>query len=116
MGKIAYYKDDYVLAELLLNDFIDKTKDITLVSGAIKQLFDISFQNAEYLKSSQNLEKSKNFNLGRVSMLELKLLEIKTYIKLNDFKTARIKLNEILETKNLPNYIKQNADELIGMI
>ena len=52
LGKIAYYKDDYVLAELLLNDFIDKTKDITLVSGAIKQLFDISFQNAEYLKSS----------------------------------------------------------------
>ncbi len=116
LGKIAYELNDFSEAKLFLNTFLDKTDNETLVCGAIKQLVDISFQENDFLKSLEILTKAKNFDISRISKLDLKLLEIYTHLKINDLQSAEIEIGKILNSKNLPSHIKQKADELKGLL
>ena len=50
------------------------------------------------------------------SKLELELLEAYTNIKLNDFASARKKIDKILQLKKIPSSVRQKADELNGMM
>ena len=116
MGKISYELGDYDEAKLFLNDFLENTKDAILVCGAIKLLIDISFQENNFLKSFEILAKGKKFDINNISKLELKLLEINTYIKINDLENARIEIGKILNNSDLPLYVRQKVDELQGML
>ena len=116
MGKISYELGDYDEAKLFLNDFLENTKDAILVCGAIKLLIDISFQENNFLKSFEILAKGKKFDINNISKLELKLLEINTYIKINDLENAKIEIGKILNNSALPLYVKQKVDEFQGML
>tara|TARA_Y100001958_G_scaffold149653_1_gene132515 strand:- start:919 stop:1596 length:678 start_codon:yes stop_codon:yes gene_type:complete len=116
LGRIAYELGNFDEAELLLDDFLDNTEKAALVCGAIKQLVDIYFNENDFLKSLDIIEKAKKFDINYFSKLELKLLKIKTLIKMNDLKGAKIELGEILNSKNLPPNIEERINELEGLL
>ena len=53
--------------------------------------------------------------LNNVSKLELKLLKINTLIKMNDLQGAKIEVEKILNSKNLPSHINQKINEFEGL-
>ena len=116
LGKIAYEQGDFNRAKFLLNDFLDNTEEATFVSGAIKQLVDISFNENDFLKSLDIIAKVKKFDINEVSKLDLKLLEINTFIKINDFQSAKNEIRKILKKKKIPSYVKQKIDEFEGIL
>ena len=116
LGKISYEQGKLDEAKLFLNDFLDNTKKATLVCGAIKQLVDISFNEHDFLKSFDIIAKAKKFDINNISKLELKILEIKTFIKINDLQSAKIEIGKVLNKKNLPAHIKQEINELEGLL
>ena len=116
LGKIAYDLGKYNEAETFLNDFLDNSENAMLVCGAIKRLVDIYLQENDFSKSFEMIAKAKMFNINNISEMELKLLEITTFLKINDLKNARNELDKILENKNLPMHIKQKSDELAGLL
>ena len=116
LGKIAYESGEYDEAKFFLNDFLDNTEKTTFVCGAIKQLVDISFSENDFLKSLDIIAKAKEFDINDVSKLDLKLLEINTFIKINDLNSAKIEIERVLNRKNLPNYIKQKINEFEGLL
>ena len=116
LGKIAYDKKDFNKSKLYLNKFLDKTKSSLLVCGAIKILVDISFQNENFSKSFEIIEGSKKFNLNDISKLELKLLEISAYVKINNTESARNEIERLLKIKNIPIHIKEKIEGFSGML
>ena len=116
LGKIAHARNDFGEAQILLNEFLNHTEHTMLVCGAIKLLVDISFQTGSFFDSFEIIDKAKSFNLNNISKLELKLLEISAFIKINDLKSARIELDKILNNNSIPAHIKQKADEFAGML
>ena len=116
LGKISYELGNLNEAKLFLNDFLDNTKKATFVCGAIKQLVDIYYKESDFLKSFDIIAKAKKFDINDVSTLELKLLEINTFIKINDLQSARIEIRKILNRKNLPAYIEQEINEFEGLL
>ncbi len=116
LGKISYEQGKLDEAKLFLNDFLDHTKKATLVCGAIKQLVDISFNENDFLQSFDIIAKAKKFDINGISKLELKVLEIKTFIKINDLQSAKIEIEEVLNRKNLPAHIEQEINELEGLL
>ena len=116
LGKIAYDLGDNNKAKLHLSYFLNNTENAALVCGAIKQLVDISFQENDFSNSFKILAEAKKFNINSVSELELKLLEIDAFLKINDLESAKIQIEKISENKDLPPHIKQEVDELIGVL
>ena len=116
LGKIAYEKKDFNESIRYLNYFLDETENSFLVCGAIKQLVDISFQNENFLKSFEIIERAEKFKLNSISSLELKLLKISAFIKINNAKGAQNEIDELLKNKNLPTYLKQRINEFEGML
>ena len=116
LGKISYELGNLNEAKVFLNDFLDNTKKSTLVCGAIKQLVNISFIENDFSKSFDIIAKAKKFNINDISKLELKLLEINTFIKINDLQSAKIEIGKILNRKNLPAYIEQEINEFEGLL
>tara|TARA_Y100000591_G_C21763183_1_gene661279 strand:- start:580 stop:1248 length:669 start_codon:yes stop_codon:yes gene_type:complete len=116
LGKIAYEQNRFNDSEIFLTDFLENAENPMLVCGAIKLLVNILFDNKDFSKSFEILDKAKKFKLNRVSELELKLLEISAFLKINDFKNARNEIENILLIKNLPSHVKIKVDELAGML
>ena len=116
LGKIAYDLGDNNKAKLYLSYFLNNTENAALVCGAIKQLVDISFQENDFSNSFKILAEAKKFNINSVSELELKLLEIGAFLKINDLESAKIQIEKISENKDLPPHIKQRVDEFIGVL
>ena len=116
LGKIAYESGNLKEAKIFLNEFLDNTKEAKLVCGAIKQLVDITYQENDFLKSHDIISKSKKFDINDVSKLDLKLLEINTFIKINDLNSAKTEIGKVLNHKNLPTHIKQKIDEFEGLL
>ena len=116
LGKIAYELGNLNEAKLFLNDFLDNTKEATLVCGAIKQLVDIAYLENNFLKSLDIISKAKKFDINDVSKLDLKLLEINTFIKINDLNSAKIEIGMVLDRKDLPVHIKQKLNEFEGLL
>ena len=116
LGKIAYELGNLNEAKLFLNDFLDNTKEATLVCGAIKQLVDIAYLENNFLKSLDIISKAKKFDINDVSKLDLKLLEINTFIKINDLNSAKIEIGMVLNRKDLPVHIKQKLNEFEGLL
>ena len=116
LGKIAYELGKFDEAKFLLNDFLDNTEKATFVSGAIKCLVDISFNENNFLKSLDIISIANNFDIDSVSRLELKLLRINTLIKMNDLQGARTEVEKILNSKNLPSNINQKINEFEGLL
>ena len=116
LGKIAYELGNLNEAKLFLNDFLDNTKEATLVCGAIKQLVDIAYLENNFLKSLDIISKAKKFDINDVSKLDLKLLEINTFIKINDLNSAKVEIGKVLNRKKLPVFIKQKINEFEGML
>ena len=116
LGKIAYDKKDFNKSKLYLNKYLDKTKSSLLVCGAVKILVDISFQNENFSKSFEIIEGSKKFNLNDISKLELKLLEISAYVKINNTESARNEIERLLKIKNIPIHIKEKIEGFSGML
>ena len=116
LGKIAYELGNFNEAKILLNDFLENTRKATFVSGAIKQLVDISYYDNDVSKIFDIIDKAKKFNINNISKLELKLLEIGALIKINDLESAKIELDEILNSKNIPSYITQKINEFEGIL
>ena len=116
LGKIAYEQGNFDEAKILLNYFLNNNKEATFVCGAIKQLVGISFNENDFSKSLDIIAKANKFDINNVSKLELKLLQINTFIKMDDFQNAKIQIKEILKNKNIPAHVKQKIDELEGML
>ena len=116
LGKISYELGNLNEAKVYLNDFLDNTKNSTLVCGAIKQLVNISFIENDFSKSFDIIAKANKFDINDISKLELKLLEINTFIKINDLQSAKIEIGKILNRKNLPAYIEQEINEFEGLL
>ena len=116
LGKIAYELGNFNEAKILLNYFLDNTKEATFVCGAIKQLVGISFNENDFSKSLDIIAKANKFDIYNVSKLELKLLKINTLIKLNDLQGAKFEIGEILNSKGLPSNIKQKINEFEGLL
>ena len=116
MGKIAYELGNFNEAKLLLNEFLNNTDKGTFVCGAIKQLVEISFNENDFSKILDIIAKANKFDINNVSKLELKLLQINTFIKMDDFQNAKIEIEKILKNKNIPAHVKQKIDELEGML
>ncbi len=116
LGKIAYELGNINESKLFLNDFLDNTKNSILVIGAIKHLVDISYIENDLSKSFDIISKGKMFDINEVSKLDLKLLEINTFIKINDLNSAKVEIEKVLNRKKLPTHIKQKINELEGML
>ncbi len=116
LGKIAYELGNLDEAKVFLNDFLENTKESTIVCGAIKHLVDISFNENDFLNSLDIITKAKKFNIDNVSMLELKLLKINTLIKMNDLQVAKNELGKISNSKKIPPYIEQKINEFEGLL
>ena len=116
LGKIAYELGNFNEAKLLLNEFLNNTDKGTFVCGAIKQLVEISFNENDFSKILDIIAKANKFDINNVSKLELKLLQINTFIKMDDFQNAKIEIEKILKNKNIPAHVKQKIDELEGML
>ena len=116
LGKIAFQNNNYDEAITYLNKYINSASDPIIVCGAIRLLHSISSQNGNHAECLNILKKGNKFNLGIGSRLELQILEAYTNIKLNDFASARKKIDKILQLKKIPSSIRQKADELNGMM
>ena len=116
LGKIDYELGNFNQAEVFLNDFLDNTSNSTLVCGAIKQLVDISNIENDYTKSIDIIAKADKFDINEISKLELKLLKINTFIKINDLQGAKLEIEKIMNFKNLPSHIKNKVEEFKGVL
>ena len=116
LGKIAYNLGNINEAKFFLNDFLDNTKEAILVCGAIKVLVDISFNEDDFLRCLDIIEKAKKFDINNFSELDLKLLKINTLIKINDLQGAKIEVGKVLGNKNLPSNILQKINEVEGLL
>jgi predicted negative regulator of RcsB-dependent stress response len=116
LGKIAFKNNNYDEATIYLNKYINSASDPIVACGAIRLLHSISSQNGNHTECLNILKKGNKFNLGMGSKLELEILEVYTNIKLNDFASARKKIDKILQLKKIPSSIRQKADELNGMM
>jgi len=99
-----------------INDFLDNTEKTTFVCGAIKQLVEISFNENDFSKSLDIIAKAKRFDINSVSKLELKMLKINTLIKMDDLKGAKIEVEKVLNSKNIPLNIEQKINEFEGLL
>ena len=116
LGRIAYELGNFNEAKFLLNDFLNSAEEATFVCGAIKQLVDISFRENDFLKSLEIIAKAETFDINNISKLELNILRINTFIKLNDLQSAKIEVGKILNSKNLPSNIEHKINEFEGML
>ena len=116
LGRIAYDSGEYNKAKFLLNDFLDNTEKTTFVCGAIKQLVEISFNENDFSNSLDIIAKAKRFDINSVSKLELKMLKINTLIKMDDLKGAKIEIEKVLNSKNIPSNIEQKINEFEGLL
>ena len=117
LGKIAYELGNFNEAKIFLNDFLEEAEKATFVCGAIKQLVDISIQENDLINSFDIIAKARNFKINNVSKLELKLLEINTFIKVNDLRSAeKAEIEEILKDEKLPPYIKDEINEFEALL
>ena len=116
LGRIAYELGEFDKAKFLLNDFLDNTEKTTFVCGAIKQLVDISFNENDFSKSLDIIAKAKRFDINSVSKLELKMLKINTLIKMDDLQGAKIEVEKVLNSKNIPSNIEQKINEFEGLL
>lgn len=116
LGRIAYDSGKYNEAKFLLNDFLDNTEKTTFVCGAIKQLVEISFNENDFSNSLDIIAKAKRFDINSVSKLELKILKINTLIKMDDLQGAKIEIEKVLNSKNIPSNIEQKINEFEGLL
>ena len=116
LGRIAYDSGEYNKAKFLLNDFLDNTEKTTFVCGAIKQLVEISFNENDFSNSLDIIAKAKRFDINSVSKLELKMLKINTLIKMDDLQGAKIEVEKVLNSKNIPSNIEQKLNEFEGLL
>ena len=116
LGRIAYDSGEYNKAKFLLNDFLDNTEKTTFVCGAIKQLVEISFNENDFSNSLDIIAKAKRFDINSVSKLELKMLKINTLIKMDDLQGAKIEVEKVLNSKNIPSNIEQKINEFEGLL
>ena len=116
LGRIAYDSGEYNEAKFLLNDFLDNTEKTTFVCGAIKQLVEISFNENDFSNSLDIIAKAKRFDINSVSKLELKILKINTLIKMDDLQGAKIEIEKVLNSKNIPSNIEQKINEFEGLL
>ena len=116
LGRIAYDSGEYNKAKFLLNDFLDNTEKTTFVCGAIKQLVEISYNENNFSKSLDIIAKAKRFDINSVSKLELKMLKINTLIKMDDLQGAKIEIEKVLNSKNIPSNIEQKISEFEGLL
>ena len=116
LGRIAYDLGEYNEAKFLLNDFLDNTEKTTFVCGAIKQLVEISFNENDFSNSLDIIAKAKRFDINSVSKLELKILKINTLIKMDDLQGAKIEIEKVLNSKNIPSNIEQKINEFEGLL
>ena len=116
LGRIAYDSGEYNKAKFLLNDFLDNTEKTTFVCGAIKQLVEISYNENDFLNSLDIIAKAKRFDINSVSNLELKMLKINTLIKMDDLQGAKIEIEKVLNSKNIPSNIEQKISEFEGLL
>ena len=116
LGRIAYDSGEYNKAKFLLNDFLDNTEKTTFVCGAIKQLVEISLNENDFSNSLDIIAKAKRFDINSVSNLELKMLKINTLIKMDDLQGAKIEIEKVLNSKNIPSNIEQKINEFEGLL
>ena len=116
LGKISFENNVLIKAESYLNEYLNNSEPDILIPGTIKILSNIALKNNEFDKAIKLLDRGLRLGLDNNISNEFKLLKVSIFIKQDKTEIAQKILNEILIEKKLPIHLKQQSEELIGMM
>ena len=116
LGKISFENNELIKAESYLNEYLNNSEPDILIPGTIKILSNIALINNEFDKAIKLLDRGLRLGLDSNISNEFKLLKVSIFIEQDKTEIAQKILNEILIEKKLPIHLKQQSEELIGMM
>ena len=116
LGKISFENNELIKAESYLNEYLNNSEPDILIPGTIKILSNIALKNNEFDKAIKFLDRGLRLGLDNNISSEFKLLKVSIFIEQDKTEIAQKILNEILIEKELPIHLKQQSEELIGMM
>ena len=116
LGKISFENNELIKAESYLNEYLNNSEPDILIPGTIKILSNIALKNNEFDKAIKLLDRGLRLGLDNNISNEFKLLKVSIFIEQDKTEIAQKILNEILIEKKLPIHLKQQSEELIGMM
>jgi len=116
LGKISFENNELIKAESYLNEYLNNSEPDMLIPGTIKILSNIALKNNEFDKAIKLLDRGLRLGLDNNISNEFKLLKVSIFIEQDKTEIAQKILNEILIEKKLPIHLKQQSEELIGMM
>ena len=116
LGKISFENNELIKAESYLNEYLNNSEPDILIPGTIKILSNIALKNNEFDKAIKLLDRGLRLDLDNNISNEFKLLKVSIFIEQDKTEIAQKILNEILIEKKLPIHLKQQSEELIGMM
>ena len=116
LGKISFENNELIIAESYLNEYLNDSEPDILIPGTIKILSNIALKNNEFDKAIKLLDRGLRLGLDNNISNEFKLLKVSIFIEQDKTEIAQKILNEILIEKKLPIHLKQQSEELIGMM
>ena len=116
LGKISFENNELIKAESYLNEYLNNSEPDILIPGTIKILSNIALKNNEFDKAIKLLDRGLRLGLDNNISNEFKLLKVSILIEQDKVEIAQNILNEILLEKKLPIHLKQQSEELIGMM
>ncbi len=116
LGKISFENNELIKAESYLNEYLNNSEPDILIPGTIKILSNIALKNNEFDKAIKLLDRGLRLGLDNNISNEFKLLKVSIFIEQDKTEISQKILNEILIEKKLPIHLKQQSEELIGMM
>ena len=116
LGKISFENNELIIAESYLNEYLNDSEPDILIPGTIKILSNIALKNNEFDKAIKLLDRGLRLGLDNNISNEIKLLKVSIFIEQDKTEIAQKILNEIFLEKKLPIHLKQQSEELIGMM
>ena len=115
MGRIYFENNDFEKSVSYLDIYMSAGKPEILKIGALKMLTHIAMQKDQYDKALNLLDNASR-KMSKNEVLEIKLIKAEVLKYQGEINKSTILLDELRSEKNIPRYVKQRSEEILGMM
>ena len=116
LGKLYYDEGDVDKAQSLISSYYSKSSNEMMLASSAHLLANIALKQNKITDALSILKKTGKKVKLQSQKNDITLAEAKILILNGDNEKARLKIDHILKTEDIPNNQKQTAEELLGKI
>ena len=113
MGRIYFENNDFEKSASYLDTYMSAGKPKILKIGALKMSTHIAMQKDQYDKALNLLDNASR-KMSKNEVLEIKLIKAEVLKHQRKINKSITLLDELISEKNIPRYVKQRSEEVLG--